>query len=128
MDSKHLPRYRGLPDDGKAWEEPDEQGRMPLMHLRDYVVLCVLVFLCFPMSVPWLLRFSMCHWNLVRQNASRDESMWSPRLPPDPANGPDWNEGRKNDQETNERVDHPGPPLLGEHFPAFADPFAEPHL
>jgi len=82
MDSKFLPRYCGLADEGKAWGEPDEQGKMPLMHLRDYVVLSVIIFLWLPINLPLLLRCTMCHQKVVVENSSRHESVWPRELAP----------------------------------------------
>ncbi|HEV3119163.1 MAG TPA: hypothetical protein VGY58_19060 [Gemmataceae bacterium] len=82
MDSTFLPRYRGLADEGKAWGEPDEQGKMPTMHLRDYLVLSVIVFLCFPINLPLLLRCTMCHQKVVVEDSSRHESVWPRELEP----------------------------------------------
>jgi len=52
MDFRSLPPYRGLPDSLRACGEPNEQGLLPAMRLRDYVVLGVLIVIFAPMLVP----------------------------------------------------------------------------
>ena len=82
MDAKLLPRYRGLPDTRKAWREPDEQGNMPVMRLRDYAVLVAIIFLGGPINLPLLVRCRMCHRDLVVQNSSRHELLWNRQFEP----------------------------------------------
>jgi hypothetical protein len=79
MDIQSLPQYRGLPDTLKEWGEPDEQGTMPRMYLRDYVVLSLLIMICFPINPCLLVHFWVCHRNAEVWNSVREKQMEAER-------------------------------------------------
>ena len=82
MDLQSLPRYRGLPDSPRGWDEPDEHGKMPSMRLRDYVVLSLLIIMCFPTGLSFLLHQWASQRSLMAANSSRDELVWNRLLEP----------------------------------------------
>ena len=73
MEIQSLPPYRGLPDSLKAWGEPDEQGNLPRMHLRDYVILSLLVMIWFPINLPQLARIRFSHRQAEAENRLREK-------------------------------------------------------
>lgn len=58
MDIESLPPYRGLPDSLRTWGEPDEQGCLPTMRLRDWGVACALLAI----GAPILLQVVFNSW------------------------------------------------------------------
>lgn len=57
MDLLSLPQYRGLAVSLRAYAEPDEQGLLPAMRLRDHVVLTLLIAICGPMLLGLVVKF-----------------------------------------------------------------------
>ncbi len=82
MDIQSLPRYRGLPNSPKGWGEQDEQGKMPMMRLRDWVVLSVIIMSCLPINLCRVVQYWVCHQNLVIANSLREESLRNGQLEP----------------------------------------------
>ena len=68
-----LPRYRGLRDSRRLWGQPDDNGKLPRMHLWDYVVLSLLILICFPIALRWVLDSWAYHRSGERQDRSRQE-------------------------------------------------------
>jgi hypothetical protein len=75
MDIRSLPGYRGLPDSPKEWGEPDDEGRLPRMRLRDYLVLALIIMICVPIDLPLLVRLWAYHRNVVIENAIREKQL-----------------------------------------------------
>ena len=83
MDIHSLPRFYGLPASPKGWREPDERGKTPIMRLRDYVVLGLLnMICCFPINLPLVVGYWICHWKIVDENASREKPLWKKPFEP----------------------------------------------
>jgi len=77
MEIHTLPRYRGIPDSPRAWGEPDERGKVPSMHLRDYVVLAFLVALSAPLFVCVVFDAWVNHRRAMLLDAARCGQMQS---------------------------------------------------
>jgi hypothetical protein len=75
MEIQSLPQYRGLPDSLKGWGEPDEQGNMPTMRLRDYVILSLIISIWFPINLCLVVRCWVYHGNPEVMNFVREEQM-----------------------------------------------------
>ena len=75
MDVQSLPQYRGLPDSPKGWGEQDEQGNTPRMRLRDYVVLSLILLLCFPINSCLVVHFWACHRKAEAVNSVREKDL-----------------------------------------------------
>jgi len=70
-----LPRYCGLPNSRRGWGEPDGHGKKPMMGLRDYIVLSLIVTICLPL----LLRLAVVLWtgqeHAHGMNAAREQQL-----------------------------------------------------
>src|SRR5262249_7872592 len=75
MEIQLLPRYRGLPDSGKGWWEPDGHGKKPSMRLRDYVVLSLIVIISFPILRGLVLQLRTCYRDAENMNSAREWKM-----------------------------------------------------
>jgi hypothetical protein len=81
MDIQSLPHYRGLPDSPKMWGEPDEQGKLPRMRLRDHVVLSLLILLFFPWPLRLVDHLQVCRRRAEGLNAIRAKQMGQEWMP-----------------------------------------------
>src|SRR5262249_3199366 len=75
MDIQSLPRYCGLPDSPKGWGEPDGHGKKPSLRLRDYVVLSLLIMICFPINLCVTVHLWVCHRKVEILNSIREKQM-----------------------------------------------------
>jgi hypothetical protein len=75
MDTQSLPRYFGLPDSPRGWGEQDGHGKRPSVFLRDWVVLSLLVGVCFPILLSLAAHLWACHQDAERMNSAREKEM-----------------------------------------------------
>jgi hypothetical protein len=75
MEIQSLPRYRGLPDSGKGWGEPDGHGKTPSMKLRDYVVLSLIIIISFPILRSLILQLRTFYRDAENMNSAREWQM-----------------------------------------------------
>jgi hypothetical protein len=70
MDVRSLPRYRGLPDELRAWGEADGHGKKPSLRFRDYLAVSLILLLC--------VLFAPCvvlHLRFVRERTESSNSL-----------------------------------------------------
>jgi hypothetical protein len=70
-----LPRYRGLPDSPKGWGEPDGHGKKPIMRLRDYLVLSLIIMISLPIIPRLVVHLRVCRRKAEVMNSVREKQM-----------------------------------------------------
>jgi hypothetical protein len=75
MEIQSLPRYWGLPDSPKGWGEPDGHGRKPIMGMRDYVILSLIILIGFPLFLSLVVHLWACQRYAEGLNSARERQI-----------------------------------------------------
>jgi hypothetical protein len=78
MDFQKMPPYRGLADSPKEWGEPNEQGELPSIALRDFLALALLIVFGLALKIGfaahlWVRRQGPLRWNEIREKQMEEE-------------------------------------------------------